>query len=298
MHYNNTGRGKRVKSMTGYGHGIYGNDDYTVEIEIKSYNNRFLDISYSINPLISSFEGFIDKEIRKIAARGHLDVSVRMKVLQSNTRLLLDESLLKEYSAIYSRIAAETGVKPTFSDYSAIDELIVSERNTDQSIYQEGIEKALSEALLMLKESKDRDGEGTRCDLIRLGKNFSDAVDTVSSKADELEIYLKEVLLRKFQELLGEVGEDNPRFLAEVASLLVKYSINEELSRLKVHIAEYNRLMDETSPVGKQLDFLCQEMNRECNTIASKSQLADINLQVVKMKDNLENIREQIRNIE
>lgn len=287
-----------MKSMTGYGNGIYKNADYTIEIEIKSYNNRYLDISSSINPLLSSFEAYIDSEIKKIATRGHLDVTVKLKVLNTNTTLLLDQALLNEYKEVFSRIEKETGVLATFSDYTSVDGLIISDRNTDQSIYKEGVETALKSALSMLSASKLRDGEGTKADLIRLGNNFAEAVEFVSSKADELEDFLKDTLLKKYKELIDDMGEDNPRFLAEVASLLVKYSINEELSRLKVHIKEYNRLIEESVPVGKQLDFLCQEMNRECNTIASKSQLADINLQVVKMKDNLENIREQIRNIE
>ena len=95
-----------------------------------------------------------------------------------------------------------------------------------------------------------------------------------------------------------EKGKDDPRFLSEVAALLVKYSINEECSRLKVHLSEYDKLLESNESVGKKLDFLCQEMNREINTTASKSQMVEINLEVVKMKDALEDIREQARNIE
>lgn len=285
-------------SMTGYGHSIYRSDDYVVELEIKSYNNRFLDISHSINPLLSSYEMRIDEEIKKIAARGHLDVSMRLKVLKNDVKLTLDQSLLDGYKAVFSEIESRTGVKASFSDYASIDGLVSSERCTDSSAYSDGVEYVLNEAMNALEESKKRDGNGTYEDLVRLGHGFEAALLEIDSRSSELEEYFKKVLLEKYQELLGEKGNDDPRFLAEVAALLVKYSINEECSRLKVHIAEYKRLLELNEPVGKRLDFLCQEMNRECNTIASKSQLVEINLLVVKMKDNLENIREQIRNIE
>lgn len=288
-----------MRSMTGYGHSIYRNENYTVELEIKSYNNRYLDISHSINPLLSSFESYIDERIKKVAKRGHLDVSLRLKVLKSDAKLILDDELLKKYLALYETIEKEAKVSgPTLSDLASIDGIISSERNTDQSIYKEGVDSVLSEALDMLSASKERDGKGTQKDLVKLGEGFKEALSGVEAKEKELESHFKSILSDKYEELLGTSGKDDPRFLSEVAALLVKYSINEEVSRLGVHVKEYFRLLSLEEPVGKQLDFLCQEMNRECNTIASKSQLVDINLLVVRMKDNLENIREQIRNIE
>ena len=289
-----------MRSMTGYGHSVYRDENYTLELEIKSYNNRYLDISHSINPLLSSFENYIDERIKKVAKRGHLDVSLRLKVLRSEASLNLDEGLLLKYKEVFGEIASIAGLSEgaKLSDYASIEGLVTSERNSDQSIYKEGVDSVLDEALEMLSLSKDRDGKGTEEDLRRLGAAFEDALKEVESRAEELESYFRRVLGEKYEELIGSVGKDDPRFLAEVAALLVKYSINEEVSRLGVHIKEYKRLLSLSEPVGKQLDFLCQEMNRECNTIASKSQLVEINLLVVRMKDNLENIREQIRNIE
>ena len=109
---------------------------------------------------------------------------------------------------------------------------------------------------------------------------------------------MKENLLSKFDEMLGSKGYDDNRFLQEVAILLSKYSVNEEIVRLKTHIGSFRNLLFERDPVGKRLDFLAQEMNREINTIGSKSILVEINQHVVGMKDSLENIREQVRNIE
>ncbi len=285
-------------SMTGYGHSVYRSDKYIIEFEVKSYNNRFLDISHSINPLLSPFEQRIDEEIKRIAKRGHLDVSMRLRTLISDQSISLDHALLDSYKAVFSEIEAATGTSAAFSDYLSADGIISSERSTDSSIYEEGVNAVLEDAMNELSESKRRDGEGTHRDLVRLGDGFAKALEGIISKSSMLESYFHDILIEKYEELTGEKGTDDPRFLAEVAALLVKYSINEECSRLGVHMAEYRRLLELDEPVGKRLDFLCQEMNRECNTIASKSQLAEINLLVVSMKDNLENIREQIRNIE
>lgn len=287
-----------MKSMTGYGYGQYKGDDYSIEVEVKSYNNRFLEISHMLNPLLSSYECYIDSKIKEVASRGHLDVSIRLKVVKNNASLVLDETLLSEYINIYSKIAEKTGTIPSFADYSRLDNIICNNKNTDQEVFRVGLESAFSDAMELLLASKLSDGDGTKKDLVRLGNNFVSSLSFIEERSDMLESHFKDVLFAKYEELTGEKGKDDPRFLAEVAALLVKYSINEEISRLKSHLKEYFRLLDSNEPVGKQLDFLCQEMNRECNTIASKSQLAEINLQVVKMKDNLENIREQIRNIE
>ena len=288
-----------MKSMTGYGHSIYKSSDYILEVEIKSYNNRYLDISHTINPLLSSYETYIDDEIKKTVSRGHLDVSLKLKTLSMPSELVLDENLLTQYKNSIERISTLTGAAlPDAGFYTTLEGVISNTRTVDQDYYKEGVESATREALAMLDENKKREGEGTKKDLEKLGAKFKASLEIILSKKDEMEEYFKKILLEKYEELLGEKGKDDPRFLSEVAALLVKYSINEECSRLKVHLSEYDKLLESDESVGKKLDFLCQEMNREINTTASKSQMVEINLEVVKMKDALEDIREQARNIE
>ena len=113
-----------------------------------------------------------------------------------------------------------------------------------------------------------------------------------------LEKMIRDNLTERLNEMLGDKNYDENRILTEVAVMLNRYTINEEVVRLGAHIAEFNKLLKSSEPVGKRLDFLCQEMNREINTIGSKSQIVEVNFEVVNMKDALENIREQIRNIE
>ena len=288
-----------MKSMTGYGHSIYKSSDYILEVEIKSYNNRYLDISHTINPLLSSYETYVDEEIKKTVSRGHLDVSLKLKTLSMPSELVLDENLLTQYKNSIERISSLTGAAlPDAGFYTTLEGVISNTRTVDQDYYKEGVESATREALSMLDENKKREGEGTKKDLEKLGAKFKASLEIILSKKDEMEEYFKKILLEKYEELLGEKGKDDPRFLSEVAALLVKYSINEECSRLKVHLSEYDKLLESDESVGKKLDFLCQEMNREINTTASKSQMVEINLEVVKMKDALEDIREQARNIE
>lgn len=288
-----------MKSMTGYGHSIYKSSDYILEVEIKSYNNRYLDISHTINPLLSSYETYVDDEIKKTVSRGHLDVSLKLKTLTMPSELVLDENLLTQYKNSIERISTLTGAAlPDAGFYTTLEGVISNTRTVDQDFYKEGVESATRDALSMLDENKKREGEGTKKDLEKLGAKFKASLEIILSKKDEMEEYFKKILLEKYEELLGEKGKDDPRFLSEVAALLVKYSINEECSRLKVHLSEYDKLLESDESVGKKLDFLCQEMNREINTTASKSQMVEINLEVVKMKDALEDIREQARNIE
>ena len=288
-----------MKSMTGYGHSIYKSSDYILEVEIKSYNNRYLDISHTINPLLSSYETYVDDEIKKTVSRGHLDVSLKLKTLSMPSELVLDENLLTQYKKSIERISTLTGAAlPDAGFYTTLEGVISNTRTVDQDYYKEGVESATREALAMLDENKKREGKGTKKDLEKLGAKFKASLEIILSKKDEMEEYFKKILLEKYEELLGEKGKDDPRFLSEVAALLVKYSINEECSRLKVHLSEYDKLLESDESVGKKLDFLCQEMNREINTTASKSQMVEINLEVVKMKDALEDIREQARNIE
>ncbi len=285
--------------MTGYGHGEYRCPEYLIDVEIKSYNNRFLDISHSINPLLSSYEEYIDKEIKNVCRRGHIDVSVRLKTLKSFLSISVDENLVREYKNafdIIERITASSS--PTSFNYAQLDGVISSDSTTDASLYSFGLTSALEMALSSLREAKKREGEATKKDLEKLISKFDSSLSVILSRREKMEEYFKSVLLEKYDALLGEKGSDDPRFLSEVAALLVKYSINEECSRLRTHIDRFNALLNTEEAVGKEIDFLCQEMNREINTTSSKSQMVEINLEVVKMKDALEDIREQVRNVE
>lgn len=287
-----------LRSMTGYGYGAVKDDDYLLEVEIKSYNNRYLEIQHNISYTLSCFESYIDSEIKKVARRGHIELSVRLKVLEASVSVNVDRSTLSEYRRAFSKIEEETGLRPSFSDYMNADGVITLVKNDDSNLYKEALEKALSDALGMLSSAKEREGRGTYEDLLRLGKEFKSSVDMINGKSREIEQYFRLLFSNRYSELLSDKEIDEERLTQEVTLMMVKYSINEEIKRLYVHLDEYFKLLESTEAVGKRLDFLSQEMNRETNTIASKSSMAEISSMTVIMKDSIENIREQVRNIE
>ena len=172
----------------------------------------------------------------------------------------------------------------------------VQEKNPET--YREALFNTLEKALEQFNSAKLREGEATKADLYKLGKQIEDSNDKIKELFDGYEDYYAKLLLSKYEELKISEKLDENQFRQEVGSILVKYSINEEQIRLRTHLKEYFRLLDCNESVGKRLDFLMQEMNRETNTTASKSQIAQINIEAVKMKDAIENIREQIRNVE
>jgi uncharacterized protein (TIGR00255 family) len=287
-------------SMTGYGYAERLTNDFLLTVEVKSYNNRYLEINHTMPNSLSRFEQRMDEQIKSVSQRGHVDLNIRLRQLRADLNLHVDHAALEQYRSAYSQIADAAGIakEPVLRDYIDAEGVLVSVRDTDISRYEEPLFELLEMALRDLKVSKQREGDATKVHLKQLGDALLTGLDTVAGYADALEERLKTNLLARFEELLGSKGYDENRFLQEVAILLTKYSVSEELVRLKTHIELYMDLLDSPDPVGKRLDFLCQEMNREINTIGSKSIMAEINHQVVGMKDSLENIREQVRNIE
>ena len=286
--------------MTGYGYRSVSRDDYQIEIEIKGYNNRYLEIASYINSSLSSYEGYITSQVKKVARRGKIELSVKLKVFESEAEVHLDEALFRQYLAAFRR-AEEISSLHFDVDASAllrIEDLFSTSCQKNAEVYKDALDEALEGALHDFSLSRSREGEETKKDLYRLGRSFEEANERIGRSVPEYEDYFRKLLIEKYEELDLSSRYDETKLLQEIGALLVKYSINEEQNRLKTHIKEYFKLLESSEPVGKKLDFLCQEMNREVNTTASKSQNVSITLETVQMKDDLENIREQIRNIE
>ena len=288
-----------MTSMTGYGFSSVKEESFQLEVELKGYNNRYLDIQHNINYLLLSYSDYIDREISKVCSRGRVDVTVRLIKLESTANVVLDTSLAESYHKAFSSLSALVNCnEATLSDYLSVEGIITGVEDRDSEVYKSALESALSSALNQFVSARKREGDATRADLERLGSSFKASNEKIASLVLTLDDYYKNAMLSRYKEFLSDDKIDENRLLQEIGSLLVKYSINEEQNRLNTHIKEYFRLLSLDEPVGKRLDFLCQEMNREVNTTASKSQIAEINLETVKMKDDLENIREQVRNIE
>jgi len=287
-------------SMTGYGYAERTAETYQLGVEVKSYNNRYLEINHNMPNSLSQFEQAIDARIKEVASRGHVKLSIRFKQLSSDVLLHVDHVAVERYRMAYDQIRIAAGLTegPKLQDYLAAEGVLVPIREHDVKEFEAPLFAVLDEALVQFRQSKVHEGEETKKDLANLTDGLQEALDGVIAHAGTLELRLKETLVARFEDMLGSKGYDENRFLQEVAILLAKYSVNEEIVRLKTHIGSFRHMLDADEPVGKRLDFLSQEMNREINTIGSKSIMVEINQHVVAMKDCLENIREQVRNIE
>ncbi|NQT60755.1 MAG: YicC family protein [Bacteroidetes bacterium] len=288
-----------MKSMTGYGNSEYQDELFRVSVEIKSYNNRYLDIHINAPSYLSVFEQELKNLIKTEVTRGHVDVNIRIKQLESNLDIVVDKQVVAKLQAAFKTIAEIAGLdeNPGLNHYLSNEDAIKLVKNIDAEIYHKTVIEQVKNALEPYCQTRELEGQTTYEDIIRNINTLEQSYTIVCGQADVLETKLHDNLTERFQKLLGE-GYDEGRILQEVAVMLNKYTVNEEIQRIKSHLNQFKVVMDQETGVGKKLDFICQELNREINTTASKSIIAEINQAVVSMKDSLENIREQLRNIE
>lgn len=286
-------------SMTGYGVSEYQDDRIQISVEIKSYNNRYLDLSVYIPSYLNVFEAELRDLVRASVRRGHVDVNIRLRHLENDAQIVVDTQLASRYREAFSQIAQAAGIEdePRLSDFLVSEELLKLVNDRDAGEYKQLVFDQTARALESFVESRRKEGARTYADIRGQLEGFEASFSEISGKADMLEHQLKAMLRSRFEELVGQQYEEG-RILQEVALLLNKYTIHEEIQRLESHLKHFAEEMETEDAVGKRLDFLCQELNREINTIASKSIRADISQAVVTMKDMLENIREQLKNVE
>ena len=287
-------------SMTGFASKEMKHDDIAITIEIKSYNNRYLDIKHNMPSIFSIFEQEIDNKIKEVIMRGSVEINIRYKQFKNTTQLIVNEDMVAEYKKafdIINKITTSTHVT-TLSDYTQLDGVITTSNVLDPQSLHAPLFSLLDEVLIDVKAVREKEGEGTLLHIESLISQMKQSVKEIKGYSESIEEKLKENLTKKMEELMEDRAYDKDRFLQEIAILLIKYSIEEELQRLSSHFIAFNAIIHTKGAVGKKLDFLCQEMNREINTIGSKSMIGEVNQIVVSLKDNLENIREQLRNIE
>ena len=292
-----------MKSMTAYGYGEFQNENYLMTMELKSYNNRYLEIGFSAPPYLSAYENEVGEIIKAHASRGHIDLSIKVKNIHSNVEVNVDSDAVDAYIRALREIQSRAGANGlpldiTMSDIVSQDGVLSSIRTDGFETYREGLDHCCKLVMEQFDAAKAREGEVTRRDLSSKVDAIAHSLETVKANVDKLEDLIRTNLTERIHEMLGDQKYDENRILTEVAVMLNRYTINEECVRLGAHIAEFRKLLSSTEPVGKRMDFLSQEMNREINTIGSKSQMVEVNFEVVNMKDCLENIREQVRNIE
>lgn len=287
-------------SMTGFGRSTKERDGRTVMVEIKTVNHRFLDISVKMPRSVSFAEDAVKKCVSSRLKRGHVEVSISYSNVRQDARQVqIDEDLAAKYTEAVRRIALENNLNDSI-DASFIcslpDVLTANAACEDIEAVTALLEESCGEACDMLVGMRKAEGDNLKQDLLYHLSLLEKLRDDIAVLAPEVPKLYRERLTARLQE--ASVQCDPQRLAQEVALMADKCAIDEELSRLLSHFAQMHALMDEDGEVGKKLDFLTQELNRECNTIGSKANDARITSCVVNAKNEVEKIREQVQNVE
>jgi len=288
-----------MKSMTGYAYRESANEKITTSVELKGYNSRFLDLSVYLPPWLSALEPRIREYMASRFMRGKIDASIRVKEQDVPVSVSINGSAASAYKTAIHELAKLLKLKeePGLGMILGLEGVLETETKRDAETYWALIEPVLAAAADQFELERVREGKHTALDIFSHLAVIEEAVKTIGSHVPELELSIRENLRSRFEELLGDRIDEN-RILAETAVLLMKYTISEELSRLSSHLSEFRLEADRNPSPGKKLDFLSQEINREINTIGSKTPVFEVSRAVVEMKNALENIREQLRNVE
>lgn len=286
------------KSMTGFAQRDFERDGLSGGIQIKSYNNRYLEVSVSLPPQASSFEPRIIAMIGERLNRGKVEFSLRLKKVECPVSIRPDLTVASSVYQAMTQIAASCGIdeKPSLRLIASFEGVLAYEKNLDSESLWAPIAEEVRLAIDEMETSRMREGRATEANILAELARFEAGLALVRENAADMDRTIRSQLQARFEELLPK-GYDEQRFLQEVAVQLVRLTIAEEVARLDAHIGAFRTMSGGESP-AKKLDFLCQEMNREVNTIGSKNILVPVAHAVVEMKDALENIREQLRNIE
>ena len=290
-----------IKSMTGFGRGNYENDGRIYSIEIKSVNDKYTDINVRIGRFLNSMEDKIRKKISSAISRGKVDVFVNFENYSNKgTKIRINKDLAKEYISELKKLSEETGVRFDISviDVSKLPEILKIEDIDDDELIAKELMQALDEAIENFIKMREIEGEKLVQDIEKRIYLIQEKVNEITDFSGNIvEEYMKKLEIR-VNELLKPGTVDENRLMQEIVIFSDKSSIEEELTRLRSHISQFLTLIKKESPIGKKLDFLIQEMNREINTIGSKANCLEITNRVIEIKTEIENIREQIQNIE
>lgn len=290
-----------MQSMTGYGRGIAEADGKKVTAELKTVNHRSLDWGLKLPRAFLFLEDAIKKQIASVVTRGHVDVFVNFE--QSSASLggyKVDEALAKQYLDLAAHVSLEYSLPNdlTVSSILRNQDIVTRESESDDDEALTALtEKALGEALAALKEARGKEGEHLKADLSAKLDNMQKSLDVIK----ELSPVVVETYRAKLTERIGEAVKgvvDETRLATEVALFADKCCIDEEITRLGAHIALMRKTLEQKVPVGRDLDFRVQEMNRETNTIGSKANDLRITAEVLRLKNEIEKIREQAANVE
>ena len=289
-----------MNSMTGYGFKETIVENTQISVEIKSVNNRFLDLNVNIPSFLNPLESKIRKIVSSKIVRGKIDLTIRVKDMNSTAKVNPDTAAALMYRDAIAKVSEALGYPASSIPLSLIvsqDGVLNITHEYDAEVYWSKIEPVFNEVFEQFVSDREREGENLKVDLLKKLDILDNCASFFKEWQPKMEQKFREQITTRFNELLGDSADQN-RIMTEVASMMIKYTINEEIIRLHSHLsAMRNEFLQNPIP-GKRIDFICQEANREINTIGSKNQFTEVGEMVINAKDALENIREQSKNVE
>lgn len=291
-----------IKSMTGYGRAIKLVDGMNITVEIKSVNHRYFEFS---SKLPRSY-GFLDEKLKSFfmgkLSRGKMECYVSIETVEEpDTIISVNHPLVKSYLDAYKELSETYGLDNNIkvSDISRVPDVFsIRKQAADEDKIWSAVSVVAQEALDGFIAMREREGERLKSDVLSRLSTILECVEFVEMRSPETVKEYNEKLLTRLRELLEDTHIDEQRILTEAAIFADKIAVAEETVRLRSHISQLTSFLDASDAVGKKMDFLVQELNREANTIGSKAQDVEIARRVVSIKAEIEKIREQIQNIE
>ena len=287
-----------MKSMTGFGYYEYQNDESYALIDLKSYNNRYLDLQVNLPPHLSPLEPRLREFLSSRINRGRVEVYMKL-IIDEQIDLLVDTESARSFTAVLQQLIDEAGINDQvrLSHLLRMEGILKPRRKIDVGVYWEIIGPHLKMAFEEFERYRINEGEKIEKDILEQLDRIEEGVRVIDENREMLKEIVVNGLRERFVELLGE-GVDENRVYSEAAIFLMKFDVNEEIVRMNAHVKEFRETLKSDGGVGKRLDFICQELNREINTIGSKSMQLEIHSTVITVKEAIERIREQLRNVE
>ena len=291
-----------IKSMTGYGSAAGTADKLEITVELRSVNNRFLDCSVRIPRVYTFVEDALKSEIQKVISRGKVDVYISIDSSKADdVKIKLNEPLVEAYINALNTMSGKYGLTKDVSVVSLSrfsDVLLVEKKETDLSAFSEGVCAIMKRALVEFDDMRSREGQKLAEDMLNRLAEIERILSIVEVRSPKTVEEYRQRLIARISEVLENRDIDESRILTEAAIFADKIAISEETVRLRSHISQMKSMLASEQPMGRKLDFLIQEFNREANTIGSKGNDTEMAHMVVDLKAEIEKIREQAQNIE
>lgn len=292
-----------IRSMTGFGHGEVSNDkNQKVTVEMKSVNHRYCDISLKLPKKLAMFEANIRNIMKEYASRGKIDIYVSYEDLsETAVSLHYNQAMAEEYMQVFKKMQEDFNIetKITAEALAKYPEVVtIEEVQQDEEVWWELLEAALRQAAEKFVETRTIEGANLKRDLLGKLDQMAADVTFIEERSPQIIAEYRSKLEEKVKEFLEDSTIEENRIAAEVTLYADKIAVDEEIVRLQSHISSMTDVLESDKSIGRKLDFMAQEMNREANTILSKSSDVDLADHAIELKTNVEKVREQIQNIE